>query len=89
MVTVVARNANEAMVRSSGVCIFRSLESDGRFRGGAFDRNLAPVAVRMFSRLIYVKDKLCKSCSFNAICKGIATIKCITAQHKKINSRQR
>jgi hypothetical protein len=31
-----------------------NLESGGRFCVGAFDRNLASVAVKMFSHLIYV-----------------------------------
>jgi hypothetical protein len=47
--TLVARNANDAMVApmvgSGGVC---SLESGGRFCVGAFGRNLASVTVKMF-----------------------------------------
>jgi hypothetical protein len=36
---------------------------------GASRRNLASVAVKMFSRLIYFIQKFCK-CTFNAICKA-------------------
>jgi hypothetical protein len=54
---VVARNANEAvlvpMVGSGDVCDWRSLESGGRFRVGAFSSNLASVAVKMFTHLVY------------------------------------
>jgi hypothetical protein len=41
------------MVSASG----RSLESEGRFCAGAFGRNLASVAVKMFSHLIYFTKK--------------------------------
>jgi hypothetical protein len=53
--TLGARNANKAMVApvwdlsESAVC---SLESGGLFRVGVFGRNLASVAVKMFTRLI-------------------------------------
>jgi hypothetical protein len=49
-----------------------SLESGGRFCVGAFGRNLAPVAVKMFSL-----------CTLNAISKDNAAINCITVQNKK------
>jgi hypothetical protein len=39
-----------------------SLESGGRFCVGAFDRNLASVALKMFSHLIYFIKKLYKFC---------------------------
>jgi hypothetical protein len=55
--TLIARNANEAMVApmvgSDGVCFW--LESGGRFCVGAFGRNLASVAMKMFAHLIYFK----------------------------------
>jgi hypothetical protein len=58
-----------------------SLESGGRFCIGAFGRNLASVAVKMSSHLVYFIKKFYKFCSFNAICKDNATINCITVQH--------
>jgi hypothetical protein len=50
--TLVARNANETMMASM-VWSGESLESGGRFCVGAFGRNLASVAVKMFPHLIY------------------------------------
>jgi hypothetical protein len=54
--TLAARNVNEAMVApmvgSGGSAFGGSLESGCRFCVGAFGRNLASVAVKMFSRLI-------------------------------------
>jgi hypothetical protein len=47
-VTLVAVNANEAMVGSGRVCFGRSLASGGRVCIGAFGRNLASVAGKMF-----------------------------------------
>jgi hypothetical protein len=55
----------------------RSLESGGQFCVGAFGKNLASVAVKMFSYLIYFTKKFYKFCSFNAICKDNAAISCI------------
>jgi hypothetical protein len=55
-----------------------NLESGGRFCVGAFGRNLASVAVKMFSHSIYFENKLYKSCAFSAICKDNAAINCIT-----------
>jgi hypothetical protein len=53
---VVARNANEAvvalMVGSGGVCVRRESGVRRSFCVGAFGRNLASVAVNMFSHLI-------------------------------------
>jgi hypothetical protein len=46
-----------------------SLESGGQFCVRAFGRNLASVAMKMFSRLIYFIKKLYKLCTFSAICK--------------------
>jgi hypothetical protein len=60
-----------------------SLESGGRFCVGSFDRNLASVAVKMFSHLIYFVKKFYKFCTLNAICKNNAAINCITAQQKR------
>jgi hypothetical protein len=60
-----------------------SLESGGRFCVGAFGRNLASVAVKMFSHSIYFIKKFYKFCTFSAICKDNAAINCITVQHKK------
>jgi hypothetical protein len=45
------------------------LESGGRFGVGAFCRNLASVAVKMFSHLIHFYKKMYTFCTFNAICK--------------------
>jgi hypothetical protein len=79
MATVVVRNANEAMVGFGG-----SLQSGGRFCVGAFGRNLASVAVKMFSHLIYFTKQFYKFCTFNAICKDNAALNCITVQHKEV-----
>jgi hypothetical protein len=59
------------------------LESGGPFCVGAFGRNLASVAVKMFSLLIYFIRTFYKFCTFNAICKDNAAINCITLQHNK------
>jgi hypothetical protein len=46
---------------------------------GAFGRNLASVAVKMFSHLIYFIKIFYKRCSSSAICKDdAAAINCIT-----------
>jgi hypothetical protein len=85
--TLVAKNTNEAtvalMMGSGG-----SLKSGGRFCVGTFSRNLASVAVKMFSHLIYFIKKLYKFCTFNEIFKDNAAINSITVQHKKFYSRQ-
>jgi hypothetical protein len=53
--TLVAINANEAMVAPVVESAFGgSLESGGRFRVGAFGRNLASVTVKMFPRVHFV-----------------------------------
>jgi hypothetical protein len=62
-----------------------SVESGGRFCVGAFGRNLASVAVKMFSHLNFFIKKFYKLCTFNAICKDNAAINCITVQHKNIS----
>jgi hypothetical protein len=61
----------------AGVC--RRLS---RFCVGAFGRDVALVAVKMFSHLIDFVKKFCKCCAFDAICKVDAAINCITVQHK-------
>jgi hypothetical protein len=61
----------------------RILLSGGRFCIGAFGRNLAAVAVKMYSYLIYFVQKFYKFCTFNAICKNNAAKNCVTVQHKK------
>jgi hypothetical protein len=59
-----------------------SLESGGRFCVPAFGRNLASVAVKMFSHLIYFAKNCYKFCTFNAICEDNFKINFITVQHK-------
>jgi tRNA G26 N,N-dimethylase Trm1 len=59
-----------------------NLESGGRFFVGAIGRNLASVAVKMFSHLIYLRKTFYKR-TFNAICKDNAAINCITVQHTR------
>jgi hypothetical protein len=74
MVTVVTRNTNYVKVALWGVAesaFGGSLESGGRFCVGAFGRNVASVAVNMFSCLIY----FIRRCTFNAICKAKVAIK--------------
>jgi hypothetical protein len=56
------------------------LESGGRFCVRAFGRNMASVAVKMFSHLIQFIKKFYKFSIFNAICKDNAAINCITVQ---------
>jgi hypothetical protein len=58
------------------------LESSGRFCVGEFGGNLALVAARMSSHLIYFVKKLYKFCGFNASLKNNSAINCITVQHK-------
>jgi hypothetical protein len=62
-----------------------SLKSGSRFCAGVFGRNLAPVAMKMFSHLIHFIKKSYKFCTFNAICKENAAINCITVRHKKVS----
>jgi hypothetical protein len=49
---------------------------------GAFDRNLASVAVTMFTHLITFINKCYKFCTFNVIFKDSATINCTAVIHK-------
>jgi hypothetical protein len=53
-----------------------NMESGGLFCVGAFGRNLASVAVKMFSHLIYFLKKFYKCCTFNAICRDNAATNC-------------
>jgi hypothetical protein len=50
----------------------------------AFGRNLASVAVKMFSHSINFIKKFFKCYAFNAICKHNGVINCITVQRKEI-----
>lgn len=52
-----------------------------------FGRNLASVALKMFSHLIYLKMKFYTLRIFNAICRDNTTINFVTVQHKKAHSR--
>jgi hypothetical protein len=62
-----------------------SLKSGSRFLVGAFGRNLASVAVKMFSHLILLKKKIFyKFCIFNTFFKDNAAINCINVRHKKV-----
>jgi hypothetical protein len=53
-----------------------SLESGGRFYFGAFDTNLASVAVKMFSHSVQFIKKFYKCFTLNAICEDFALINC-------------
>jgi hypothetical protein len=63
----------------------RNLESSGRFCVGVFGRNLALVAVKMFSRLIFFIKKFLKMFTLNAICKYNAAMNFLTELHKRFN----
>jgi hypothetical protein len=65
-----------------------SLESGGWYCVGAFGRNLASVAAKMFLHLIYFIKTFYTFCTLNAIHKINAAINCITVQHKNVHSRQ-
>jgi hypothetical protein len=54
-----------------------SLQSGGRFRVGAFGRNLASVAMKMFSRVIRFVNRFYEFCIFNAVLKYSAAINCV------------
>jgi hypothetical protein len=75
-------------IRGYGGLFGGSLESGGRIFVGAFGRNLALVAMNMFSRLIYFAKTFYKSCSSSEICKINAAISYINFQHKTTFSRQ-
>jgi hypothetical protein len=83
--TLVARNINDLAKSAFG----DSLESGRIFGVGAFHRNLASVAINMFSRSIYFINKFYKCCTFSAICKDNDALSRITAvQRKRVHSRQ-
>jgi hypothetical protein len=66
---------------SGGVSVWQddmSLKSGGLFCVGAFDRNLASVAMEVFSHLTDFNFKKLYTCTFSAICKDVAAINCIT-----------
>jgi hypothetical protein len=67
--TLVARNTKRLWWGLAESAFGGSLESGGRFYVVAFGRNLASVAVKMFSHLIYFIKKLYKWCAFTAICR--------------------
>jgi hypothetical protein len=58
MATLVTRDINEAKMGFGNSAFGESLESGGRFCVGAFGRNLASVAVKLFARLLYAVKKL-------------------------------
>jgi hypothetical protein len=64
-----------------------SLQSGGRFCVGAFGRNLASVAVKMFSHLICFLKKFYRLCTFRAFYKYNASLNCTTVQQKMFHSR--
>jgi hypothetical protein len=76
LATLIARNANEAMVAnmvgSGGVCVWQE---------SGFSR-CEDVFAFNFIKNVY------KFCTFNAISKDNAAINFITAQHKEVHSRQ-
>jgi hypothetical protein len=78
--TLVARNENAAMVApmmgSGGVCVRRE-SGISRFCFGAFGRNLASVAVKIFFTLFYFIKNVC---TFSAILKDNVAINFIILQ---------
>jgi hypothetical protein len=87
-VTLVARNANDAMVApmvgSAGVCVWLDSGPDGRLNDIAFGRNLASVAVKMLPHLIYLIKELCTFLRSTRFANN-AAINYITVQHKKVS----
>jgi hypothetical protein len=67
-----------------------SLESGGWFCVGAFGRNLASVAVKVFSQSIYFIKEFYKFCTFINVCKDNVAINYITPpfQYRKFHSHQ-
>jgi hypothetical protein len=59
-----------------------SLEPGGQFCVCVFGRNLASVAIKIFTFNLDFK-KVFKFCTFDAICKYNVAINCIALQHKK------
>jgi hypothetical protein len=58
-----------------------SLESGGQYCIGVFGRNMASVAEKMYSSLIFFIKK-CHKCTFNTINKNNAAINFITVKDK-------
>jgi hypothetical protein len=79
VITVVARNLNEAMegctLSSGEVCFWRESGVRRTVLVGAFGRNVAPVAVKMFSHLIYITKRKFWTC--NGICEDNAAVNCM------------
>jgi hypothetical protein len=61
------------------------LESGGRFCVGAFGRNLASVAVKIFSHSIYFMKTFDTFCTFSEICKDNAAMNCFTVQRNEVS----
>jgi hypothetical protein len=57
--------------------------ANGQFCIGAFGRNMASVALKLFTRLIYVISK-CYRYTLNALCKVKAAVNCMTLQQGQI-----
>jgi hypothetical protein len=77
-----------SVVLTAGFCSLRldggwRLESTGRLSVSAFGTDLATVALKMFSHLIYFIKKFNKFCTFRAISENNAETDCISVQHKK------
>jgi hypothetical protein len=70
--------------RSLGLEGFCNLQSGGRVCVRALGRNLASVAVKMFSHLIQFIKEYYKFCTFNGIWKDNATINCINNTNRLI-----
>jgi hypothetical protein len=58
------------------------LDSDFRFCVGAFGRNLASAAVKVFPHLICFIKTFYEFCTFNVLCKVNAAVNYITVQKK-------
>jgi hypothetical protein len=68
--TLLARNENEAMVGSGGVCVWWESVVWSQavvFCVGVFGRNLASVTMNMFSHLMCFIKKNYKFCTFHMI----------------------
>jgi hypothetical protein len=64
-----------SVVKYAGVCV------------GAFGRNLASVAVKMWKHLIYFTKGPYKSCALNTIYNDNAELNSINFQRKEVHSR--
>jgi hypothetical protein len=89
---LVARNANEVMVGSGGVCVWR--ESGARWsvlclyvwQESGFSRREDVFTFNL--PFFFLFQKFNEFCTFNAICKDNAAINCVSVEHKKVHSRQ-